>query len=117
MFGLMLNSDAESTRRVTVIAMPRADKSLGRSKEFLPPSYIRCTTNKDEEDGRNIGRWVALGEAYRILDLGGIMIPSSTTLRRALRRGEDWRTYIPKSCHAYFQDIDGPHRLLSTPES
>lgn len=99
-------------QRVRIIGIPRSDTSGRRAQDFLPPCYCQCTTNKDDEDRKNFERWRIEGKNARILDVSDLKLSSSTELKMALRRGDDWRSFIPDNCHEYFIEIDGPARLL-----
>lgn len=113
LMDLLIQGVDTGQERVRVIGIPRSDISGSRANDFLPPRYLQCTTNKDDEDRQNLVRWHREGKETRILDVSDLHLPSATELKTTVQAGGDWRPFIPEACHEYFASIDGPTRLLA----
>jgi nicotinamide mononucleotide adenylyltransferase len=101
------------SHRVDTVFVPFLKvEQWGVTSKYLPERFFFCTTNKDREDLDKIKVWDALGWESAVLDVSGMRMHSSSDVRRAVASGQDWREFIHESAHEYFENIDGPARLL-----
>lgn len=105
-------ADLQRIRLIDVVPVPRNDLSGRRLAAFLPSSYVRCCTDKDEEDQAKAQRWRDRGERVAILRIDGEHTLTGTKLRQLLREGRDWKEFICVGAHDFFIAIDGPQRLM-----
>jgi nicotinamide mononucleotide adenylyltransferase len=104
-------SEIDAADRVRVITVPRADPHGERDSEFLPPHYVRCTTDKDDEDLAKSARWKSRNLDVAILNVADMAPMTSTSMRTAIRDGAPWQTFMPPATHEFFKEIDGPRRF------
>lgn len=98
---------------IRAIYLPRNTRSRTRLGPFLPPCYIRATTDKDAKDLEKAERWKAAGERVRILNLQDLSPVTATELKISARSGGAWRPFLHPATHSYFLEIGGPDRIRS----
>lgn len=108
----------EIDSRIHVMCVPIFSRSKWLNvQDFLPRNCIRCTTNKESAELERIAVWRSLGWETGMLDVSGMEVISSSQMRKALLRGEDWRPFLHESVHSFFNDIDGPARMTNAARS
>jgi len=99
--------------KVIVLAAPRHDLDWERVKELYPARRIICLTAKDDFEQAKVELWRERGEEVRVLsDLTSGQVLTTTSIRKLVADGADWREFLVESCHEYFTDIDGPRRVF-----
>ncbi|MFH8616934.1 hypothetical protein ACH4E8_17900 [Streptomyces sp. NPDC017979] len=98
--------------QVIISIAPRHDLDWNLVAGFYPADRIICLTAKDEFERVKAELWLARGERVHVFDDIGPDVLTTTHIRQRVASGEDWRRYLPASCHAYFIEIDGPRRAF-----
>lgn len=98
---------------VSVIVAPRHDLDWSYVSEFYPPKRIICLTAKDSFESAKAALWASRGERIHVFhDLDSAAVLTTTSIRRNVLGGADWRRFLPESSHEYFDEIDGPRRIF-----
>jgi nicotinamide mononucleotide adenylyltransferase len=98
--------------RVTILGIPRPDILWEAVQGFYPPRRFICLTDRDELDEEKLNVWKSRGESVMIIKTGESE-RSSTSIKAAVQRGEDWRALLHPATLDYFELIDGPSRLAN----
>ena len=99
--------------RVQTWLAPRHDLDWNLVKGFYPENRLICLTVKDDFEAAKAALWRERGERVHVFEeLAAEQVLTTTEIRRRVAAGEDWRVYLPSSCHEYFVDIDGPSRVF-----
>ncbi len=105
--------ELEIENKVSIIVAPRHDWNWNIVKTFYPPCRVICLTNKDEFECSKAKIWKSRGEEVKIIDVSKISPLLTTTLiKKKVTAGSNWKKYMTKSTHSYFESIDGPSRLF-----
>lgn len=103
------------TDRVALLVAPRHDLDWPTVAQFYPPRRVICLTAKDGFEAAKESVWRSRGERVHVFDdLGPVEVLTTTAIRARVAEGADWRTFIPPSCHSYFEEIDGPRRPFTS---
>lgn len=104
----------EIESRVDLMCVPQFPvPEWGRILEFLPQNTIRCATNRNSEEFKRVELWKSLGWRTAVLDVSKMEVQSSSQMRAAMLRDEDWKPFLHEAIHSFFVDIDGPARMLN----